>query len=186
MNQNKKYTQSIGLKVHIHNQSYAPSSSEALSIEMGKETNIGMKRTFSYKYPYPYSDCIDLSKLNSEIESENFRYIKYTQKKPYRKYDCFKFCLQRMIINACECFWTRYSKLKAIRPCSTIIDLKCVYKQQIDFDQEQCSKECPLECQSVFYDYAISSMDFPARSMYDEINESDLAKMNVGSFGIDL
>ena len=73
-NLNTKYIISSGLKVHIHNQS---SSAEAVNVQMGKETNIGIKRTFSNKYPCPYSECVE---VNSATMTENYRYIKYEQK----------------------------------------------------------------------------------------------------------
>ena len=50
-----------GLIVYIHNSSFKPVSSDAVYIEPGKQSIITVKRTYTQKYPSPYSDCIDLT-----------------------------------------------------------------------------------------------------------------------------
>ena len=66
VNANKKYPATImqGLRVYVHNQSYAPSYFDSsLLVERGKLTNIGIRRVFSHSQPKPYSNCDDLSRL---------------------------------------------------------------------------------------------------------------------------
>ena len=55
-------TDSRGLKVYVHNQSFVPLDYDtALSVEAGKQTNIAVTRTFASNVPQPYSNCVDLS-----------------------------------------------------------------------------------------------------------------------------
>ena len=76
-NENKyPNTISDGLRIFVHNQSFSPSSTEGLDIEIGKETTITIKRTFTSNVPYPYSECADT--LNLDLIKN---YKKYSNQK---------------------------------------------------------------------------------------------------------
>ena len=84
-----------GLKVFIHNQSFAQPDvfDTPISLESGKETNIIITKTFSSSTPAPYDTCTDLSKgYNSDL----YNYVTSTNKL-YRQKDCLNMGYQQEI-----------------------------------------------------------------------------------------
>ena len=75
---------SNGLRIFVHNRSFTPLTSEGINVKSSTLTSIALKRTFTYKYPAPYSDCYDLSQFDSVLYS-NFKQNNRT----YRQSDCF-------------------------------------------------------------------------------------------------
>jgi len=172
---------SDGMVIFIHNQSYPPSASSAIRIEMGKETNIAVERTFTTNQPSPYTECQDLSSFQSELYN-----LVLKSNYSYRQTDCFDLCLQREIINACECYWTKYTRMYDAEPCLNVTQFECIYYISNDFEQEKCSSECPLECNSVTYHYSLSSLSFPSQSFYNKFY-SDPIYINVTmKYGINI
>ena len=55
----------VGLVVFVHNQTSVPR--RRIYVEAGKLANVEVRRTFTSKYPWPYSDCVDLSAFSSEL-----------------------------------------------------------------------------------------------------------------------
>jgi hypothetical protein len=164
-----KYTaaSSNGLRIFIHNSSFFPYLPEVIEVMPGTMTNIGIKRTFTYKYPYPYSECIDLS----EFESELYNFFKKTNK-TYRQRDCFDLCLQKIVIEKCKCYYLDYPKLiDSAEPCIGLDQLICVADQYEHFlnhsFKAECSIQCPLECNSETFDFLISYSDFPSEAFYN-------------------
>ena len=158
-----------GLKVFVHNRTQLPTSVEGIYLEMGKETSVGVRRTFVQKYAEPYSDCVDL-------DITTFRPLLYTQanfssRVVYSQKDCLNLCLQRIIIEKCECYYPKFANIGTQAPsCFNLTSYYCVYEQLLLFDAtkiEGCSLECPLECESAGYDFTVSSLTFPSEQIYD-------------------
>ena len=178
-----KYLSSFsdGMVIFIHNQSFPPSASSAIRIEMGKETNIAVERTFTTNQPSPYTECQDLSSFQSELYN-----LVLKSNYSYRQTDCFDLCLQREIINTCGCYWTKYTRMYDAEPCLNVTQFECIYYISNDFEQEKCSSECPLECNSVTYHYSLSSLSFPSQSFYNKFY-SDPIYINVTmKYGINI
>jgi hypothetical protein len=151
-----------GLIVYIHNQSVLPS--KFATVDIGKETNIVVGRTFKTMQEKPYSECQDANSINSEIVNLNKqKHKKYV----YRQRDCFDLCLQRLIVKSCGCYFTKYSNIYDTSPCLNLTELECIYKQQGIFQEENCVNDCPLECSSMYYDYSLSSLSFPNQKFVD-------------------
>ena len=152
-----------GLKLFIHNKTFGPRINELINIKAGFSTNVAIEKTISYKTPHPYSACQDLtthtSVYRSALKSAN---------KPYRQYDCIKLCLQRHLIDKCECFWTRYLTFdKSIQPCLNLTQMYCINEQLNEFIiTEECLGQCPLECETVTFNVQTSSLDYPSQSLY--------------------
>ncbi len=91
-----------GLKVFIHNQSYAQPDvfDTPISLESGKETNIIIAKTFSSSSPAPYDTCTDVS---NGFSSDLYDYITSTNKF-YRQKDCLKMGFQQEIQNSKRSF----------------------------------------------------------------------------------
>jgi hypothetical protein len=119
---------------------------------------ISIDRTFLYKQPSPYSDCIDLSSYSSVF----YNYIKesnYT----YRQIDCIDLCMQQEIIDACNCYDLRFPKLKnEIKACLNLTKFNCSENAINNFDSKSCvAQSCPLECNSIKYYLEDSSSNLP-------------------------
>jgi hypothetical protein len=155
------------LRIYIHNQSFSPISSESINVRVGQETTITIKNTFSHRTPYPYSSCIDLTTFKSELYTAT---IDKKSSKEYRQSDCFNLCLQRMIIQKCDCYHPRFNKLSSTSPCHSLVDLECIGQQENEFKDEkldECLKECPLECMKQTFDLQVSSLDYPTEEDYE-------------------
>jgi len=157
---------SEGLRVFIHNNSANPSQSTWVDIKLTEMTNIAIKRTFIQKQPYPYSECIDLDNYDSEY----YTFIKSTNKS-YIQEDCYSLCLQRNVIQNCNCYSLYFPKLYDSQPCLNQTQLECYIKEYFSFKtktvDESCAKLCPLECESVIYDLLRSSTSYPTKFWYD-------------------
>jgi hypothetical protein len=180
-----KYISSFydGLVLFVHNQSSRPTSTSPIKIEIGKMTSIALKRTFTHNQPSPYTDCQDLSSFQSTL-FDLVKQSNYT----YSQTDCFHLCLQRDIINTCGCYYTRYTQIyDTARPCLNLTQLDCIQRISNAFEQDKCTSECPLECDSVKYEYSLSSMSYPSQSFYDKLKSDVNTLSSLESyFGINL
>ena len=135
--------ESEGLKIFVHNNSFEPLSFEGIEVKSATMTNIGIKRTFTYKSPAPYSDCIDVTKSKSVL----YKHFA-DSKKVYRQVDCLDLCLQRYIIDGCSCYYLKFPKLFDREPCLNNTDVDCAKEHYAKFIEknikEVCSADCPL------------------------------------------
>jgi hypothetical protein len=164
INENKYLsTRARGLAVFVHDRNSKPD--EVVYVEPGKMAFIAVKRKVLQKYPWPYSDCIDLDSYKSDL----FDYITKTLNKTYRQQDCFELCIQKTIIDSCQCYYTKYDDLNTqVEPCLNLDDLKCIKDTTIAFNSEECqSNSCPLECDSILYDLTLSSLDYLDEITYE-------------------
>ena len=152
-----------GFMVFIHNKSYLPTYEDGVYAELGKFSSIRVKRTFTHKVPYPYSDCIDLTTYTSEL----YDFI-VASNRTYRQKDCIDLCKQKRAIDQCGCFNMRYPNIDPrVRPCLNVSENHCVYNQIKNIFEagllNKCIQEfCPLECDSSFYDLSVSSLEYPS------------------------
>ena len=157
---------SNGLRIFVHDASVSPSSSEGINVKSATMTNIAIKRTIINKAPQPYSDCID---IKTSYNSILYNHI-INSNKDYRQTDCFDLCLQKNIIESCKCYYLEYPKINNSAPCLNTSQLLCASHQYTIFIEanvkKDCSKFCPLECNSVSNDLFLSSSDFPTENLY--------------------
>ena len=103
---------------------------DEINLKTGFYTNVAVQKTLSFKTAKPYSECQDLTSFSSV-----YQIALKTANKTYRQYDCIKLCLQRLIIDTCECYWTRYTNLdRTIQPCLNLTQLSCINEQQNEFE----------------------------------------------------
>lgn len=164
------YWENAGLKVNIFNQSISPGFDEGLEVPIGYTTNINIRKQIILNEPRPYSIC------------ENFKssflvdYIKSTNK-IYRQKDCFELCYQMLTIEKCGCYDLYYPRLNGSRPCYlNEKEYECLVSSYLDFfdrdNRENCSGQCPLECESISYETKISHSDFPSRAYAKKLLKS--------------
>ena len=171
-NENKISTfYASGLKILIHNDSYLTSSTKQTLAETGKLTNIEIKKTFTYRQPFPYSDCIDLTHFRSDLYDQ----IKNSSRK-YHQNDCFELCMQKQIIEKCECFHFSlpFYQNNSVKPCFSTNQSSCAFRLLLEFKanlDRQCKSECPLECDYVTYDLSSSTLNFPNEEYFADLKQ---------------
>jgi amiloride-sensitive sodium channel subunit alpha/amiloride-sensitive sodium channel subunit gamma len=151
-------------------------SSNGVDAKPGSLTNIGVKKTFIYKAHSPFSECDRLTEFTSELYE-----LIVGRNVTYRQVDCFGLCLQKMIVSACRCYSLKYLKLvEGVGPCLSMEQLKCVKLENDRFLQSEksqlCGSECPLECNSVDYEFSYSSSDFPTEEYFDSFKLNSSSK----------
>ena len=154
-----------GMIVFIHNQSSKPVVSEGTRLKQNSLINIIIKKKFTQREPYPYSDCQDLNDFkfnktlyNAIIESGS----------SYKQKLCFDLCLQQIIIKNCGCYDLKYLKILNTSSCLNLTQLECANTEYLSFVESDidslCSEYCPLECDSQYFEYKISTNYFPTAS----------------------
>ena len=184
VNQNNRSSSiSKGLQVFIHNNSYFSSSTEGVYVETGRQTDIAIKKTFTYRAPKPHSECQELT----DFSSKSYDYIMH-QNGQYSQKDCLEVCLQNIIIENCKCFYGGLPILKkGYAPCFMPNETGCFYASYYNNSAKlgnKCMLECPLECDSISYDLSSSIMDFPDEHFFQDIQRgSELYKqMSLAEF----
>jgi len=161
------YMISSGYHILINNQTYKISTFEGYDISTGIETDIAINRLYTSLKPKPFSDCIELDKIDS-FDSDLYRYI-FKSNKTYRQNDCFELCLQKNVIETCKCYVSSFDKLNGNIPCSNDEQNICqtdVY-EKLFVDGKvivECNQYCPLECYSISYELTSSFSSYPTRS----------------------
>ena len=165
------FIMSEGLRVFVHNSTEKPQNSNGIDVQASKLTNIGVKRSFTSKQAYPYSECVDLSGFSSEFYAAIIN-----SNVTYHQQDCFDLCLQKNIITYCGCYDPSYMKLYNSTACLTYAKSMCVNDQYTLFRNQSisddCLSQCPLECDTVAYDFTVSSSNFPTTNLYDLVKKT--------------
>ena len=143
----------------MHNSSFKPIVSDSVMLEPKKSSYVSVKRTFIRRQPSPYSQCIDLSGYSSR-----FYDLIIASNQTYRQLDCFDLCKQEKFTTTCSCFHPKFTTMgvtKGLRQCLNRTDIECIRDifWAKSFDLEDCAKkQCPLECDSVRYDFTVTSL----------------------------
>jgi hypothetical protein len=161
------YMISSGYHILINNQTYKISTFEGYDISTGIETDIAINRLYTSLKPKPFSDCIELDKIDS-FDSDLYRYI-FKSNKTYRQNDCFELCLQKNVIETCKCYTPSFDKLNGNIPCSNDEQNICQTDEyeKLFVDGKvivECNRYCPLECYSISYEFTSSFSSYPTRS----------------------
>ena len=85
----------------------------------------------------------------------------------YRQKDCFDLCLQKIVIQRCNCYDLQFPKLFNSTPCLSKSEMNCsdhLSSEFLFYDLNKvCSSYCPLECDSITYDLSTSTASYPTR-----------------------
>jgi hypothetical protein len=163
-----------GMIVFVHNNQFKPLQTDAVYVEPGKTSFLSIKRTITHKSPYPYSDCVDLASPTF-TPSDLYSFMKNSGQ-VYRQKDCFKLCQQQQIIAKFGCYNVEFSKINNFSiPCSNLSHLFCIKKEKINFNMSDCQKNaCPLECDTIKYDIALSTLQNPSLKEYYMLNDKEV------------
>lgn len=153
---------SVGARIFIHNESTLPLDSEGFNLQVGKTTNIEIRKELSSSVPSPYSSCQNLDNYNSIL----YNFIKNSGN-VYRQEDCMDLCYQMSTIAKCGCYDLESKRFTSDKPCYlNEEDYTCLadnFKEFINqVKNENCTKECPIECESEGFHLDMSYDDFPS------------------------
>ena len=112
----------------------------------------------------------------SAYSSDLYDYIVHSGQS-YRQEDCIELCVQQIIIKQCQCYASFSANLSAlVGPCLSSQNLNCLLDQFNNFDLASCQAlSCPLECDTIKYDLAVSSHLYPSKRYYEnELNKNEL------------
>jgi hypothetical protein len=86
---------SAGIHVVISNSSITPSPSEGINARPGSITNIDINKVITKRMPKPYSDCEELSEIDTGSSETSVLFNTILKSNySYRQKDCFELCLQ--------------------------------------------------------------------------------------------
>ena len=134
-----------------------------LRIEPGLTTSVKVDRTFMFELEKPYSTC----DIPNGHDSENFFRVSdlyrlfYYSNYQYTQQSCLLQCLQRNLIQVCNCSDPGYLSLYMEKnDCITDAELDCSTRVWENFEWKQCLSDCPLECNQTIYTLTSSSVQF--------------------------
>jgi hypothetical protein len=172
------FWQNNGIKVFVHNKSVYPSSYlDSIDLIPGTSTNVLIKKYYTNKLPYPYSDCEVTESYSSDLYNKIIaKNLSYTQK------DCVFYCLQKDIIQKCGCYDTWYARIDTTTdPCKNKNQTDCSYERYFLFVNGErlfCMNECPIECESMRFELLPKHSEFPTESYYSYLKKNPIIKSN--------
>ena len=154
---------SNGFYVAITNNSIKPIIKyEGIEVSPGEVTNIGIKRSFYYKQPSPYSNCRD--NVETSSSSDSYFYIQTAKISKYTRNLCYEVCFQYdYLIPNCNCSDASVgSNENNVSVCAIAPERKCLDIQRAAFRSSNCNSECPEVCERVEYEYKVSTSAYPS------------------------
>ena len=139
----------------------------------------------------PYSDCHKNGKSNDlNFDSQFLDYIKNNIKKTYSQQHCYSLCIQKHIIDFCNCssIWlpvnyndTKYCNFKKIDCISTATRRSFSQRRN-----NKCMEACPNECDFIEYKVSTTRVSFPSLQYrnyliknHEKINSSGISYENI-------
>ena len=144
-----------GYLIMIKNQSDFVSFNEGYEVATGFETNLEIRKHFTYKLGQPYSNCLnDLRTFDTEF----YRNL-IALNAVYRQSDCLTFCLGEILNKSCNSLSSNFSEaeLQTSNKCRFNYTKYWLSK---NFEESNCSKYCPHECNSQSYSVVSSFSQF--------------------------
>jgi hypothetical protein len=140
-----------------------------IPLQTGVCTHIGLRKTISKREPYPHSSCQDLANYHSEL------YDKFINlNKTYTQQVCYQLCRQKKMVDACNCSVKNYPNVDDWPVCNTQEQLDCFDSNYLSVNNlTGCDELCPLECDSVYYDYTTVVEPLPSDSDFYERVRND-------------
>jgi hypothetical protein len=150
----------FGIKISIDDQPAIPlTHNNMIPIKPGACTYINLKKTVTAHLAKPYSSCTDTTNFHSILYDKIINLNKtYTQRV------CFQLCKQMQVISTCGCAMNFYPNVDNYSTCGTLDKVNCYYN--FTFDLDSCGDLCPLECQTVSFDFTTASEIYPDHSNY--------------------
>ena len=168
-----------GARIFIYNHTTAYADNDSVEISVGKETSINIRKKFLTKKPKPFSECdiIDNTKANSS--TSDFYKIFIKSKLTYRQKDCLTLCYQMLLVKQCKCFdfgvsFFNLFQVKSPKSCKKE-DSPCIekiFRHPTKNYYKICNKRCPVECQTVDYNFDVNFATYPTSTHLKKIKKS--------------
>jgi hypothetical protein len=139
-----------GILIKVDNTTRLINNVNTIHVSGGAQVYIGLKRSFNFYLPKPYSNCdLENGQTESNLHSEVYDLIRYS-KFDYTQQLCLIQCAQSLILAACNCTYTKFTSLFNATQCSTDSSINCAistyYGKYLDVYDSYCIPQCPLEC----------------------------------------
>jgi hypothetical protein len=152
-------TGGMGAVIRLDNVSHVKDHGlDAIIVSNGVRTNLALKHEYNYIKSKPYSNC-DIDERGQDFDSNLFKLI-HASPYDYTSNFCFVQCLQQLNINECNCSYPLFASVFGSPKCGSVSQIQCVlnvyytkFLGERNFIENNCSKECPLECNSTQYKY---------------------------------
>ena len=126
------------------------------------QTNIAVSKVITQRLSAPYSGCVDSLESTKSAFADAFASKNFS----YSQLDCFTFCWQRKVMEACGCYDLTYDFKYPQKPCLNSSQLLCMYNTSEKFFSYEifsnCSEDCPEECSLFMYSHSISFSNYPS------------------------
>jgi hypothetical protein len=148
---------SVGLKIFIeHQDALTLHNVNMLAAKPGTCTYIGLKKIVTKNQHEPYTACKDLTGFQSVLYDKILN-----SRKTYSQQACLRVCMQKKVTDTCGCSFVYFPNLDRFTTCQTVEQINCFNKVHPTINMTECDEWCPLECESLSYEYSISSDIFP-------------------------
>jgi len=137
---------------------------DGIYVSAGMTTNVGMRREMNSILPRPYSGCIIDQGKNTVYDSYLYNLIKNSPY-DYTQSFCFQQCLQKLVIDKCNCHFSTYVSLIDSKICATPNQTMCAIGEYANaygknsYHVNNCLHQCPLECNSTKITYTTTSYE---------------------------
>ena len=155
---------------------------DVIKVAARTETDIIVDRTFVYKQPEPYGDCLVDTSKKSSFNSQYFDYIVKTMGQNYSQQYCFALCIQSQFIKNCGCAAFEYPVFKNSSNLFCELDNYFTCSKTIK-NLTECKAACPFECFSIDYSVKTHSLLYPTTtSVLKSNNITDVNFFNIDAF----
>ncbi len=159
----QQYAYKSGVRVIVHNQSITPFPNiDGIDVATGQQTNIMISRSFIKHLSEPYSQCINPNK--NEIDwnkNDIFKFMKNYYDEKFESYSqkfCLKVCLQKYLIENCNCFDPQYPmNTTNITSCYKVTQINCINDLSAIFYETSKANECYSKCSVSYFEIFLSN-----------------------------
>jgi hypothetical protein len=176
-----------GMRFVLHNKTLTNGlnggySDRGINAGFGQHNEITIRRIDTKKLDKPFNDCIKNIKSIDSFHSSLYKYILNSTKYSYTQQYCLDLCEGREtfkyfnITNKIDSLLNVYYKLISLNV--SLKDLISFYSAKVINIAKLCYQECPLECDSIDYQYSVSSVNMDKEQFISN-------SLNINGFNLD-
>jgi hypothetical protein len=183
LSQNKNQATGVnGMRFVLHNKTLTNGlnggySDRGINAGFGQGNEITIRRINTLKLGEPFNECIKNTKSIDSFHSSLYKYILNSTKYSYTQQYCLDLCEGREtfkyfnISKKIDSLLNTYFKLTSLNISSQ--DLINFFSTKVINIAKLCYQECPLECDSIDYQYSVSSVDMDIEQFLQYILQSN-------------
>ncbi|RNA32454.1 acid-sensing ion channel 1-like [Brachionus plicatilis] len=168
---------STGAHLFINDNLVKPRIGKGFQVSPGSYSNIIIERIKNMQMPKPYSDCVDNLDTIYSFDSEYYREV-FRSNLTYNQIECLNAYIHSKIYERCKCDdMTSNLIIDNGNLCDTFEKQLCSINIRKEITtsnyKETVSKLCPLECESIRYDWKKSEGKYPSASYARDLAKSE-------------